>query len=96
MLPLELGNTPGAQKRPGRGPALGTCSGDAPEVETYFRESRIWFFFRASAKALAPVGPMELLRRLGWDSRKAKVSKASLAQAQFKADASTWHCWGGT
>lgn len=45
-----------------RGPVL------LPEVLqrlTYFRESRTWFFFSASARALAPAGPTELLLRLG-------------------------------
>lgn len=50
----------------------GSAPGGATEVETYFRESRIWFFFRASARALAPAGPMELLRSLGRDRQKSQ------------------------
>lgn len=57
-----------------------SAPGGAAEIETYFRESRTWFFFSASASAFAPEGPMELLRRLGRGrgevSRKDTVSKA--------------------
>lgn len=90
--PLELGNPTGTEEGWKGGLPWGSAPGDATEVGTYFKESRTWFFFRASPRALAPVGPMQLLLRLEWDRRKAKVSKAGLAQAQFKSDASTWHC----
>lgn len=45
------------------GPPLGQ------ELTTYLREVRVRFIFRASARALAPCGPMTLLRRLGGETK---------------------------
>lgn len=55
-------------------------------LQTYFRESRTWFFFSASANAFAPDEPMELLRRLrqgrGERSRKDEVRMGVEKQEQ--------------
>lgn len=71
--PLEPGKTQWDRRGMERRQPWGSAPGGATEVETYFRESRIWFFFSASARAFAPVGPMELLRRLGQDRQKSQA-----------------------
>lgn len=89
--PLEFGKTSVGQKR------KGVCPRDLlQEVLQKLRltSGRAGFgFFSGHPPGLwLRQGRWSCSAGWGGTGRKAKVSKAGVAQAQFKPDASTWHC----